>query len=72
MNPSPVRAALLTVTGAVPFEVSVIDCDPAVVFTCTLPKAKVVALTVNVGTAAFSCMEKVVDVPPALAVRVAD
>jgi hypothetical protein len=45
-KPAPVMAAELTVTGAVPVEVSVNDCVVAV-FTVTLPKLKVPALTVN-------------------------
>ena len=44
-------AAELTVTGAVPVDVSVRDCVVAV-FTVTLPKLKVAALTVNCGLGA--------------------
>ena len=40
------------------------------VFTVTLPNARLVGLTVKVGTAAFSCRAKVLETPPALAVRV--
>jgi hypothetical protein len=43
-----VIAAELTVTGAVPVDVSVNDCVVAV-FTVTLPKLKVAALTVSCG-----------------------
>jgi hypothetical protein len=46
VKPVPVIAAELTVTGDVPVEVSVNDCVVAV-FTVTLPKLKVPALTVN-------------------------
>jgi hypothetical protein len=41
-----VIVAALTVTGEVPVEVSVSDCVVAV-FTVTLPKLKVAALTAN-------------------------
>jgi len=51
VKPAPVMAAELTVTGAVPVEVSVNDCVVAV-FTVTLPKLKVPALTVNCGLGA--------------------
>ena len=47
-KPAPVTAAELTVTGEVPVEVSVKDCVVAV-FTVTLPKLRVAALTVNCG-----------------------
>ena len=50
-------AVELTVTGAVPVDVSVSDCVVAV-FTVTLPKLKLAALTVNCGLGA------VVLVPP--------
>jgi hypothetical protein len=40
------------------------------VFNVTLPNAKLVGLTVNVGTAAFNCRAKVLETLPALAVRV--
>lgn len=45
-NPAPTIAAELTVTGAVPVEVNVNDCVVAV-FTVTLPKLKLVALTAS-------------------------
>jgi hypothetical protein len=47
----PVIAAELTVTGAVPVDVSVNDCV-ATAFTATLPKLKVAALTANCGLGA--------------------
>jgi hypothetical protein len=50
-------AAEFTVTGDVPDDVSVRDCV-VVVFTVTLPKLKLVALTVNCGLGAA------VPVPP--------
>jgi len=46
VKPAPVIAAEFTVTGAVPVEVSVNDCIVAV-FTVTLPKLRLPALTVN-------------------------
>jgi hypothetical protein len=46
VKPVPVIAAELTVTGAVPVDVSVNDCVVAV-FTVALPKLKVEALSVN-------------------------
>jgi hypothetical protein len=46
VKPVPVMAAEFTVTGAVPVEVSVNDCVVAV-FTVTLPKLRLAALTVN-------------------------
>ena len=46
VKPAPVIAAELTVTGAVPVDVSVNDWVVAV-FTVTLPKLKVAALTAN-------------------------
>jgi hypothetical protein len=51
VNPAPVLAAELTVTGAVPVDVRVSDCIVAV-FTVTLPKLKVAALTANWGLGA--------------------
>jgi hypothetical protein len=51
VKPVPVIAAELTVTGAVPVDVSVSDCVVAV-FTVTLPKLKLPALTVNCGLGA--------------------
>jgi hypothetical protein len=44
-------AAEFTVTGAVPVDVNVKDCVVAV-FTVTLPKLKLAALTVNCGLGA--------------------
>ena len=51
MKPAPVIAAELTVTGAVPVDVSVNDCVVAV-FTVTLPKLRLAALTANCGLGA--------------------
>ena len=71
VKPVPLSAAELMVTGAVPVEVNVTGSVDAV-FTVTLPNAKLPGLMVNVGTAAFSCSAKVLETPPALAVRVTD
>jgi hypothetical protein len=43
-NPAPVIKAELTVTGDVPFDINVNDCVVEV-FTVTLPKPRLVALT---------------------------
>ena len=69
VKPVPLSVAELMVTGAVPVEVNVTGSVDAV-FTVTLPNAKLAGLIVNVGTAAFSCSAKVLETPPALAVRV--
>jgi hypothetical protein len=50
VKPVPVIAAVFTVTGEVPVDVSVNDCVVAV-FTVTLPKLRLAALTVNCGLA---------------------
>jgi len=51
VKPAPVMVAELTVTGDVPDDVNVSDCVVAV-FTVTLPKLKLAALTVNCGLGA--------------------
>ena len=51
VNPAPLIVTELTVTGEFPADVSVNDCVAAV-FTVTLPKLKLAALTVNCGLAA--------------------
>ena len=51
VKPVPVNAAELMVTGAVPVEVSVTGCVDAV-FTVTLPKVRLAALSVNCGLVA--------------------
>ena len=51
VKPAPVMVAELTVTGDVPDDVIVSDCVVAV-FTVTLPKLKLAALTVNCGLGA--------------------
>ena len=51
VKPAPLIVAEFTVTGVVPVEVRVKDCVVAV-FTVTLPKLRLPALTVNCGFAA--------------------
>ena len=51
MKPAPVMAAEFTVSAEVPEDVSVTDSVDAV-FTVTLPKARLAALTVSCGFAA--------------------
>jgi hypothetical protein len=69
VKPLPVTVAALTVTAAVPVEFSVTVCVEAV-FTSTSPNATLVAVMLNVGTAAFNCRAKFLETPPALAVSV--
>ena len=69
MYPAPLIAAALTITGAVPVELNVTVCV-ADEFTATLPKLRLAALTLSVGTDAPSCSAKLWFTPPALAVRV--
>src|ERR1700691_4171017 len=69
VKPVPLRVGEVIVTGAVPVELNVTGSVEAV-FTVTLPNARLVGLTVNVGTAAFSCKAKLLETLPALAVRV--
>jgi hypothetical protein len=49
VNPTPVIAAEFTFTGEIPVDVSVND-SVVTVYTVTLPKLRVVTLTVNCGT----------------------
>jgi hypothetical protein len=51
VKPEPLTTAEFTVTGAVPVELNVSDCVVDV-FTVTLPKLRLAALTVNCGLAA--------------------
>jgi hypothetical protein len=51
VNPAPVIVAVLTVTGEAPVDVNVSDCVVDV-FTVTLPKLRLAALTVNCGLGA--------------------
>jgi hypothetical protein len=70
-NPVPEVAAALIVTAMVPLEVTVTEFVTAVP-TETLPNESEVALKLNVADAAFSCRESAFEVPPVVAVRVAD
>ena len=70
-NPVPEMDDELTVTGAVPDEVSVSDWV-AGEFRFTSPNAMLVALMVSAGTAALSCRANVSETLFALAVSVAD
>jgi hypothetical protein len=70
-KPLPETAAELTLTGAVPVD------DRTTVwvvaeFITTLPKEMLLALIVNVGTAAFNCRAKPIEALPEEAVIVAD
>jgi len=71
VNPVPFNLAESIVTGAVPVEVSVTGRVDDV-FTVTFPKAKLGVLMVNEALAweAFNCIAKVLETPPALAVKV--
>jgi hypothetical protein len=51
VKPAPLIVAELIVTGAVPVDVNVSDCVVAV-FTVTLPKLRLAALTANCGLGA--------------------
>jgi hypothetical protein len=65
-KPVPVIVIALMVTGSAPLEVNVIVCVDGV-FRFTSPKAMLVALMLNVATAAFNCNEKVLETVPAIA-----
>ena len=68
-KPVPATVAELSVTGAVPEDVRVIDWV-AGVLRFTSPNAIVVALTLSVGVPVFNCNAKVADTPASVAVRV--
>jgi hypothetical protein len=70
VNPVPEMVAELTVTDAVPVEVSVTDWV-AGLFKFTSPKAMLVVLMLSVDTEAVSSMAKVSEALPADAVKVA-
>ena len=72
VNPVPLNVAELIVTGAVPVEVRTTGSVDEV-FTVTFPKAKLAVLMFNEGMfpwEAFNCIAKVLETPPALAVKV--
>jgi len=70
VNPVPVTAIALIVTGAVPVEVNVTDCV-VTVLRFTDPKAMLAAFTFNVATLEVNCNANVLETPLALAVSVA-
>jgi hypothetical protein len=69
VKPDPVTVAALMVTAAVPVDERITVCVVAV-FTVTLPKPMLPALTLRVGTDDPSCRAKVSATLLALAVRV--
>jgi hypothetical protein len=71
LKPAPVTVPALMVSGAVPVEVRVTDCEVAAVFTETLPKARLLLLRMKVGGVALSVRAKVLETVPEVAVRVA-
>ena len=71
MNPVPVSAAALTVTGSVPVDVKVTDCVAAV-FTTTSWKATLVLLALRISDAALSWRGMFMELLPELAVKIAD
>lgn len=70
LKPAPVTVAALTVTVDVPEEVKVSVCVVGVL-TATLPNARLDALRLRVGTAAFNCRVKLFERLPEVAVSVA-
>jgi hypothetical protein len=73
VKPVPLKVAELIVTGPVPVDVTVTGSVDDV-FTFTFPNAKLAVLMFNVatfGAEAFSCIAKVLETPPALAVKLA-
>ena len=71
LKPAPVSVPALIVSGAVPEEDSVTDCGVAAVFNATLPKVRLLVLRLKVGVLALSARAKVLEMLPAVAVRVA-
>jgi hypothetical protein len=69
-NPAPLSVTELTVSAAVPVDLSVTVCVAAV-FSVMLPNPIVLALKVKVGASAVSCNANVFETPVALAVKVA-
>jgi hypothetical protein len=70
LNPAPAAVAELIVSATVPPAVSVTGCDEAV-FTFTLPKGTLDALTLKVELAAPNERANVLETPPSVAVSVA-
>ena len=71
VNPVPVSAAALTITGSVPVDVKVTDCV-AVVFTAMSSKTKLLVLTLRMSDAALNCNGTLMELLPELAVKTAD
>ena len=71
VNPVPVSAAALTVTGSVPVDFKVTDCVAAV-FTATSSKTKLLVLTLRMSDAALNCNGTLMELEPKLAVKLAD
>lgn len=72
MNPVPLNVAELIVTGAVPVDARITGSVDAV-FTVTFPNAKLAVLMLNAATfaaEALSCITKLLETPPTLAVNV--
>jgi hypothetical protein len=69
MKPAPLTDADLTITGAVPVEVKIKGCVDGVL-SATFPNGRFIELTVNVALEAVNCRGKLLETPPALAVRV--
>ncbi len=69
VKPVPINVISLIVTGAVPVEVKVI-CSIVGVLTTTLPNATLEGLMLSASIVAFSCIVKLVNMLPTLAVIV--
>ncbi len=69
VKPGPAGAAELMVTGAVPVDVRMRGLVEGL-FSATLPNAKLVALMLSVGVAAFNCRTKLAETVPTLAFSV--
>jgi hypothetical protein len=72
MKPDPLNLAELIVTGAVPVDSRITGSIDAV-FTVTFPNSKLAVLMLNAatfGAEALSCIAKVLETPPTLAVNV--
>ena len=70
VKPVPVRAAALMVTGVVPVDVRVNDCD-VVVLTVTLPKGMLPGLMLSVAMAGFNCRTNTLEMPLAFPITLA-
>ena len=70
VKPVPVRAAALMVTGVVPVDVRVNDCD-VVVLTVTLPKGMLPGSMLSVAVAGFNCRTNTLEMLLAFAITLA-